>query len=131
RIHAKDQRLVNDMTVPEPALPEPLGVDFLYRVYCVKDAMPPIEKLLKRLTGDNPHNPPGGWVFPPPGGMRRLQNALGASSDFFVMGYMKEEAPKLWEDLEAALPEQKSAFFDEPDRLAVRDAKLCVVIRAQ
>ncbi|RME73946.1 MAG: hypothetical protein D6776_06130 [Planctomycetota bacterium] len=106
-------------------------IDVLYRVFAVKKAMPPLETLLKRLTGGNPYNPPeGGYVFPPGAGMRRLQDALGASPDYFVMGYHREEAPTLWEELAAAYPAEAPGF-DDDDHLIVRNANLCVVIRAQ
>lgn len=107
------------------------GVDFLYRVFCVREPMPPIEKLLARLTSGNPSNPPGSFIFPPGKGMRRLQDALGASSDFFVMGYSREEAPKLWEDLDAALRADQGMGVEDEDKLIVRDSKVCVVLRAQ
>lgn len=106
------------------------GVDFLYRIFCVRDQMPPIEKLLARLTSGNPYNPPGSFIFPPGKGMRRLQDALGASEDFNVMGYQKDEAPALFDELEAALPDQAKGF-EEQDRMIVRDARLAVVLRAQ
>ncbi len=108
---------------------EPIEVDWLYRVYAVKKDMPSLERLLARLTGGNPYNPEGGFVFPPGGGMRRLQAALGADPNFFVMGYHREEAPALWEELAQAYPEQAERF-DDDDHLIVRNARLCVVIRA-
>ncbi|MFC1705517.1 hypothetical protein ACFL59_01690 [Planctomycetota bacterium] len=115
--------------LPEPGLPES-SVDFLYRVFCVKKDMPPLESLLERLITNNPRNPEDGFVFPPPNGLRRLQDALGASPDYFCMGYLREEAPQLWEEAEAALADQ-ATLFDESDRLTVLKGSLCVVLRAQ
>ncbi len=106
------------------------GVDFLYRVYCVREPMPPLEKLLARLTSGNPYNPPGSFIFPPGKGMRRLQDALGASEEFSVMGYGKDEAPALFDDVAAAVPAQARGF-EEEDRLILRDARLCVTLRAR
>ncbi len=120
---------------PPPA-PEPgeIDADVLYRVYGVRDQMPSLEKLLARLTSGNPYNPPGGFVFPPGKGLRRLQDALGASRDYFVMGYTREEAPDLFADAERAAAPGSGATspeFGEHDRAIVREAKLCVVLRAQ
>ncbi|GIW71010.1 MAG: hypothetical protein KatS3mg102_0552 [Planctomycetota bacterium] len=112
-----------------PGLP-PLQADVLYRVYAAKSAMPPLERLLARLTGGNPYNPPDGYVFPPGEGMRRLQQALGASPEYFVMGYLPAEAPALWEELEDALAAGQGSRFDETDALIARNAASCVVIRA-
>jgi hypothetical protein len=114
--------------IPAPGLP-PVTVDLLYRVFAVKKDMPPLEKLLARLTSQNPYNPEGGFVFPPGGGMKRLQDALGASPEFFVMGYLKQEAPKLWEELAEAYPAEAPGF-DDDDHLMVKNANLCVVVRA-
>src|SRR5206468_3005892 len=83
------------------------------------EPMPPIEKLLARLTSGNPYNPPGSFIFPPGNGLRRLQDALGASSDYSVLGYDRKEAPQLFEEIEAALAEQAKGFEDQ-DRLIVR-----------
>ena len=105
------------------------GVDVLYRVYCARSEMPPLEKLLARLTSGNPHNPPGSYVFPRGAGLRRLQDALGASRDFFVMGYTKQEAPQLWSELDRALGEQACGFEDQ-DRSILQASTLCVVLRA-
>lgn len=122
---------MNDAPVTPPEPPaRPSGVDFLYRVYCVRDEMPKLEKLLGRLMSGNPYNPAGSFIFPPGKGLRRLQDALGASQDYFVMGYERAEKPELFSELEAALPEQARGF-EEQDRLIARDAKLCVVLHAQ
>jgi hypothetical protein len=124
-----------DETLPEPGLPEPglpvAKVDFLYRVYAVKPDMPPLEKLLARLTSGNPYNPPGSFIFPPGRGMRRLQDALGASKDYFVMGYLREEAADLFAGLEAAIAAGEGPGLEDHDRAIAREAKLCVVIRAE
>jgi hypothetical protein len=63
--------------------------------------------------------------------MRRLQDALGASRDYLVMGYTREEAPELWKDLERAIADGLARWFVEEDRTIVRESKLCVVIRAE
>jgi hypothetical protein len=114
-----------------PAAPSASGVDFLYRIFCVKDEMPPLEKLLARLTSGNPYNPGGSFIFPPGAGMRRLQDALGASADYFVMGYQRAESPVLFEELEEAIAADQAKAFEDQDRMIARDAKLCVVLRAQ
>jgi hypothetical protein len=116
--------------LPEPGLPT-AKVDYLYRVFCGRADMPPLEKLLARLTSGNPFNPPGSFIFPPGKGMRRLQDALGASKDYFVMGYLREEAPELFEGLARAIAEGGARGFDAHDDAIVADAKLCVVLRAE
>jgi hypothetical protein len=115
--------------LPEPEFPA-IEVDVLYRIYGIRDAMPPLEALLARLTSGNPYNPPGSFVFPPGAGMRRLQDALGASRDYFVMGYTREEAPDLFSDGERAARECGPGL-DDHDRAIAREARLCVVLRAQ
>lgn len=117
------------LEVPEPGLPQ-ARVDYVYRIFCAKKDMPKLEDLLARLIAQNPHNPEGGYVFAPPQGLRRIQDALGASADYFVMGYLREEAPQLWEEAAAVLGEQ-GAMLDERERLTVRESPLCIVIRAQ
>ena len=116
--------------LPEPGLPI-AKVDMIYRVFCESADMPPLEKLLARLTSGNPYNPPKSFIFPPGRGMRRLQEALGASKDFFVMGYLKAEAPDLFADLATALKKGEGSGFEDADRRIVEDAKLVVVLRAQ
>ena len=115
--------------LPEPGMPI-AKVDCLYRIYGAKDEMPPLEKLLARLTSGNPYNPPGSFIFPPGRGMRRLQDALGASRDFSVMGYSRAEKPEVFAELEAALPAQAHGFEDH-DRTIAREAKICAELRAE
>jgi len=105
-------------------------VEYVYRIFCAREPMPPLEKLLARLTSGNPHNPPGSFIFPPGRGMRRLQDALGASADYFVMGYTKEEAHDLWRDLATAEKAGQARWFTDEDRTIVAESKLCVVVKA-
>lgn len=116
--------------LPEPGLPV-AKIDWLYRVFCASADMPPLEKLLARLTSGNPYNPPGSFIFSPGAGLRRLQDALGASKDFFVMGYLREEAPELFEDVARAIAANEAQGFEEHDRAIAAEARLCVVLRAE
>ncbi|MHC4830823.1 MAG: hypothetical protein ACYTFT_10815 [Planctomycetota bacterium] len=115
------------LAIPEPGLPT-AKVDYLYRIFCPKPDMPSLDDILTRLIAKNPYNPEGGFVFPPPDGLRRVQDALGASKDYFVMGYLREEAPAMWEEAEAVIAETRLSPEDET---TVRKSPLCIVIRAQ
>ncbi len=119
-----------DKGQPEPAPEAAPGVDLLYRVYAQSAEMPPLEKLLARLTSGNPYNPPGGFIFPPGRGLRRLQDALGASADHFVMGYLREEAPDLFDSVERAVAEGQGRGLEDHDRAVLAGPRLCVVLRA-
>lgn len=117
--------------LPEPGLPE-TKIDWIYRVFGIRDEMPKLERLLGRLTSGNPYNPPGGFVFPPGKGMRRLQDALGASREYSVMGYGRDERPELFAALAAAIASDAAgAGFDDHDAQIAREAKLCVELRAE
>jgi hypothetical protein len=64
--------------------------------------------------------------------MRRLQDALGASADYFCMGYQRDEAPQLFDEVRSPeLLARAGRGLEDQDRAVLADAALCAVVRAE